>query len=86
MIEQAIFENLGKMTQMQIHRYIHRVFRKKLKLYLCKIHHDAKFVIYMDTLVKPALSRNTGKYEYPVTGTPLKIKVSCKSQVYLATQ
>ena len=40
----------------------------------------------MDTLGKPALSRNTGKYEYPVTGTPLKSKLNCKSQVYLATQ
>lgn len=40
----------------------------------------------METLGKPALSRNKGKYEYPVTGTPLKSKVSFKSQVYLATQ
>lgn len=40
----------------------------------------------MDTLGKPALTRNTGKYEYPVTGTPLKSKVNYKSQVYLATQ
>lgn len=40
----------------------------------------------MDTLGKPALSRNKGKYEYPVTGTPLKGKVSCKSQVHLTTQ